>query len=302
MELIRFCEEMSYDNIARLAVTIGCFDGLHFAHQKIIKDVVKYAKERDIKSCVITFDPHPDYFLKKREYNGYISSMEEKIKKIEKLKVDYLIVINFNEKICNLTKEEFVNRILKKFKISKLFVGYDFTFGHKGEGNPSFLKEYYSTTIIDKITYNDNKIASEMIRDFLKNGEVDKIKDVTGEYFQVEGKVENGNKIGRIIGIKTANIDICNDYPKLKYGVYKVYAIYENIKHLAICNYGLHPSIKIKAKPILEVNIFDFDKDIYNKTIKIEFCKFIREEKKFSSLEELKKQIEKDINEVRNEK
>lgn len=295
MELITLSLARKYDEINNLAITIGQFDGLHLAHIKIIKKTVKYARDRKIKSALFTFDPHPDYFLNKRVYNGYLTPNNPKFEKISSLGIDYLIIIPFSEKIATMAPKEFIDKILRKFRIQRIFIGYDFSFGHRGEGNSELLKEYYSVDITKEIDYKDEKICSTNIRMYLKDGNIEEVTKLLGDYYMMEGKVISGNHIGEKLGIRTANIDILEDYPTLKVGVYSVFVIIDKRKYLGVANFGYHPTVINAEKPLLEVHIMDFNEEIYGENIKIKLVSFLRSEQKFNSFEELVEQIKKDM-------
>lgn len=294
MELIRFDNKLTY-NLGKLAVALGEFDGLHIAHQELINNVVSYAKVNNIKSAVISFDPHPDFVLKKRVDQGYITPLKVKIEKLKELGVDYFILVPFTLEFASLSPIDFIQNYLQKLEIELIVVGFDYKFGYRGSGNPETLKKYYNVIVIDRIELANEKIGSNEIRKFLIDGDMDSVKKMLGRYYNITGKVVGGNKIGRTLGIRTANIEIEEQYQIIRKGVYAVYVNIAGVKYLGVCNIGNNPTINYVSIPRLEVHILDFNQDIYDQTISVVFIKFIRDEVKFSSIEEMVNQINQDI-------
>lgn len=293
MELIKI-DNLNNFIPSNLVACIGEFDGLHKAHNVLIEKVIELSKAYDKKSCVITFDPHPDYVLSKSEKEEYITPLKEKIKLLEN-KIDYLIVINFNTEIANLSYLEFYNLFLNK--IDYLVVGYDFRFGFKGLGNIDILKQLHKNVfVVDEVQLDGKKIGSKTIVNALKTGDIDLVNKLLGRYFKISGVVSKGSMIGRTIGYPTANVIFDDKYCLLKKGVYGVYINVFGKKHLGIANYGINPSFNKIDNPRLEVYIFDFDNDIYDLNVEVEIIGFIREEKKFDNIDEFLIQINKDCN------
>lgn len=297
MELIRYNlnDEMKIKD--KLAIALGQFDGLHLAHTMLIQEAVKIAKEKNIKSAVLTFDPHPDFILKKRENHGYITPITSKANYIASLGVDYLIIINFNLEVSQLAPEDFEKIFLFSLDIDTLIAGFDFRYGRMGKGSVDRLKELHRFSVIkfEEVKYENQKMGSELVRQYLEAGELEHVTNILGRYYNITGKVVPGNKVGRKMGFKTANIDLEENYHFLRKGVYGVFVYIENKRYLGVCNIGNNPSINYTERPRLEVHIFDFDEYIYNQEISVDFVFFIRDEIKFDSIEELIKQINKDV-------
>ncbi len=298
MELINF-DYQDYRNLGGLALAMGEFDGLHLAHQKLIAQAIDFARNNGLKSAVLTFDPHPDFVLKKRSYQGYITPLPEKVKTLEALGVDYLIIIDFTSEFASLMPEEFEDYVLGKLDIKKIFVGFDYRYGSKGLGNSLRLKEKYPTFVLDRIDFNNQKMGSEGVRELLRDGRVDIAALILGRYYNISGIVIPGNQVGRKIGIRTANISLEEDYYNLQIGVYAVIVYIDNKKYFGVCNIGHNPTINYLKRPRLEVHILDFQEDLYGKEISIDFVRFLRPEIKFSEIKELQKQIDNDIKEAR---
>lgn len=297
MELIYF-DYHDYHHLGGIALALGEFDGLHLAHQTLIGEAVKYAQENNLKTAVLSFDPHPDFVLKKRPYQGYITPLAEKAKALAKLGVDYLFVINFTISFASLSPEEFEKQVLDKLDIRKLFVGFDYRYGSKGKGNPERLKEIYPTFVLERITLNNQKIGSEEIRDLLASGKTEEAAKLLGRYYQISGKVVPGDGIGRKLGIRTANIALEADYQFLKNGVYAVFVTLSGMKFFGVCNIGHNPTVNYVERPRLEVHILNFEKDLYGSEITVDFVRFLRPEIKFSDSAALVAQIQKDINQA----
>ena len=294
MELIKFDLKEKYE-IGKVAAALGEFDGLHLAHQKLILEAVNYAKNKNIKSAVISFDPHPDFVLGKREDTGYITPLSDKVRELEKLGVDYFIVIPFTLSLAKLKPQEFISAYLNKFKIEELVVGFDYRFGHRGSGDIKLLKEHFNLKVIDKITLDNQKVGSNEIREYLLEGDMDLVKHMLGRYYTVSGIVKTGNQVGRTLGIRTANITIEKDYQTLRHGVYATFIYFKNKKYFGVCNVGHNPTVNYIKIARIEVHIFDFEQEIYGEEIKIEFVKFLRPEIKFATVEKMISAINEDI-------
>lgn len=277
-----------------LSLALGYFDGVHLGHKAVIKSAVDFAKKNGTKSAVITFKDHPCCFLWDVAPK-YILTRETRQKMIENLKVDYLYELDF-ESISGLTAEDYLKDVLiNYFMPAAISTGWNHNFGYKKSGNTKFLKENskkydYEFFEIPAFQINNQIISSTIIRKYLSEGKIEKANEMLGYNFSIRGKIIKGNKIGRTIGYKTANIKYPAEIIELPYGVY----IADTDFGTGIVNYGIRPTMN-GDEPILETHILSFDEDIYGKNITVEFKKMIRREKKFKNLEELKSQIKKDI-------
>lgn len=291
-----------FNQIQDIVVAIGQFDGVHIAHQQLIKRVRDIAKERNLKSGIITFNPHPDYVLKKRNENTYLTPLQEKIEFIEKLNLDYLIIIDFNEKVASLNPRDFIQTYLLPIGVKVVVCGYDFRYGAGGQGNINTLKKdadnLIDVEVISQISYHHEKVGSTLIRDLLQQGKVDEVYHILGRYYQISGTVVSGNKIGRSLDIPTANLQIRDDFADVLPGVYGVLVTVYDKRYLGLCNLGHNPSFNYHPTMRLETHIIDFDEDIYGQIITIEFVMRIRSEQKFNSKEEFVEQIKRDKEEV----
>ena len=280
-------------------VAIGNFDGLHLGHQKVLKEAREKAKSKKLKFGLVTFEPVPTMFFSKNIKNHRINSLNQKIFFLKKIKLDFLIIINFNKIFSNLSAESFVKKILfKKLESKYIFVSVNFKFGKKRLGNiktlKSFEKKYLFKTIVTVPHKKKEKIvSSSLIRKMIFKGQVSQVKKLLGRPWCVEGEVIKGKQRGRTIGFPTCNIKL-NSYTLPKLGVYSVEVLINNSKKRGIANIGYRPTFNGKSL-LLEVNIFGIKKNLYKEILKISFINFIRAEKKFKNINQLKAQIKKDI-------
>jgi len=280
---------------------IGNFDGLHIGHQKLFKLAKEYKSKFKIKIGVLTFDPIPKMFFNKKLKNFKIFNLNQKINYLKKFKIDFIIIKKFDKKFSKIKYLNFINHVLfKKLKPKNIFVSNNFRFGNKREGNVSKLKlleKKYNFKIINpKPLKKKNKtISSTLIRKLISNGKINIVNRYLGRKWSIEGKVKVGRKMGRKIGFPTCNIEL-HDYVIAKHGVYAVNILLKNNKKLfkGIANLGYRPTFDQK-KILLEVHIFNFSSNLYNKHLTIEFINFIRKEKKFKNINQLKKQINLDL-------
>jgi len=280
---------------------IGNFDGLHSGHQKLFKQAQKFKKKLNLKLGVITFDPIPKMFFDKKIKNYRISNFNQKVNYFKKFGVDFLINKNFNKIFSRITYDKFIQNILyKKIKAKYIFVSNNFRFGYKRKGNVKHLKssqiKYEFKLINPKPLTKKNKIiSSTLIRKLLQRGKLHIANKLLKRNWAIDGLVQKGKMMGKKIGFPTCNIDIKN-YVIAKTGVYAVKISIANIKKIykGIANLGYRPTFNQK-KLLLEVNLFNFSGNLYNKKLSVEFLKFIRGERKFNGVDDLRHQIKKDI-------
>ena len=282
------------------AIAIGNFDGFHLGHQKVIKKGKNLAKKRRLKFGLLVFHPLPVMFFNKKINNFRIDTLKQKIENSEKLGIDFIIIKKFDKNFSKTSAENFISQILhKKLKAKLIFISQNFKFGKNRIGNINLLKKRerlfnYKTKTVDPLIKNKFLISSTLIRKNIKNGKITFVNKMLGRPWTIEGIVKRGEKRGRKIGFPTCNLEL-GDYVIPKAGVYASKIILnENSKKKGIVNVGYKPTFG-KNKLLLEAHIFGFKKNLYDKTIKIMLLKFIRKEKKFKSITELKKQINKDI-------
>ena len=280
-------------------IAVGNFDGVHLGHKKVLKEAFKKAKQTKRKLGLLTFEPIPVMFFNKQIKNHRLCLINQKKILLKKEKLDFVIIQKFDRKFSKLNYQKFIKKILfRKINCSYLYVSKNFKFGNKRGGDVRKLikyeKKYNYKTIITKPFKKDNKIiSSTMIRNMLSKGQIQKANKLLGRNWEIEGKVVRGDKRGRKIGFPTCNLNLAN-YKIPRFGVYSVKVrINKSIKK-GIANVGYRPTFN-GNKLLLEVNIFGLKKNLYNKNINVIFSNFIRPEKKFKNLLELKSQIKKDI-------
>lgn len=291
-----------YKKVPNAIVTIGTFDGVHLGHQAILKDMVLTAKEIGGEAVVITFYPHPRQVLNIDSSNlRFINTQEEKLKHLEKIGIDNVIVVNFTKEFSRVSSESFISDyIVKHIAPIKLVIGYDHHFGKNRMGDFNLLhdmKNKYGFELqrIDAQDVENIAVSSTKIRHSLNQGDVVRANALLGYQFAYIGKVISGNKIGREIGYPTANLSINKEYRLIETpGVYASYVDYDNKTYKSMTYIGGKPTINDDKSENIEVHIFDFNQDIYDKDIKVRFVSKIRDECKFESLEALRKQIEID--------
>lgn len=290
----------NYNNSNATIVTIGTFDGVHIGHQKIIKRLVDIAHKKHLNSVVLTFFPHPRMVLQNNNDIKLLNTIEERETILSDLGLDYLVVKTFTKEFANLSAEEFVKNILvDKLNAKHIIIGYDHRFGKGRSANiddlKSFGKQYdFEVEEISVQDIEDVSVSSTKIRNALNDGEVITANTYLGYDFYITGKVAKGKGLGRKIGFPTANIEIAEDYKLIpKNGVYVIKTSIENKLVYGMMNIGMNPTVN-GTKKTIEAHFFNFNNDIYNQTLKIEFVARLRDEQKFESVELLKKQLKLD--------
>ena len=281
-------------------LTIGTFDGVHLGHQKIIERVVTTARQEGLLATIFTFFPHPRMVVQHDKGLKLIHTLEEKKQLLQQLGVDLLVVQPFNEAFAQLTAEEFVSTILvQHLNVKKVIIGYDHRFGRNRTANINdmrlfgekygFAVEEISVQEVDEVS-----VSSTKIREALNKGDVITAEHYLGAPYSLTGTVVHGLKLGRTLGYPTANIQVTEDYKLIpKDGVYAVYSYIGERKVYGMMSIGKNPTIEGKGASI-EVYFFDFNGDLYDRELTIYFLKYLREERKFSSVALLKKQLQDD--------
>ena len=299
---LKFYNNFKVSNAHKQSILlIGNFDGLHLGHQKLFNLANKYKKKFKLKIGVITFEPMPKMYFNKNLKNFRILSIHQKIKILEKLDVDFLITKKFNKQFSKIKSQNFIKEILyKKLKAKYIFVSNNFRFGNKREGDVNELirnEKNYNYKIIKPKPFKlkNTVVSSTLIRKLLSNGKIEFVNRLLSRNWSIESKVEKGRQLGKKIGFPTCNLNIKN-YVIAKTGVYavKIYQENKNFSLKGIANLGYRPTFNQK-KILLEVYIFNFSGNLYNKHLTIEFINFIRKEKKFKNINQLRKQINLDL-------
>jgi riboflavin kinase/FMN adenylyltransferase len=281
-------------------VTIGTFDGVHIGHQEIIKKLIQNAKENNSESVILTFFPHPRMVLQKGNTIKLLNTIDEKIELLQKNGLDNLIIQAFTKEFSRLTALDFVREILvKHLHTKKLIIGYDHRFGRNREGDFIQLREYSETYNfeLEEIPAQDIKditVSSTKIRKALEDGAIEIANSYLGYHYMLTGEVVSGNALGRQYNYPTINIDIKEPYKLIpKSGVYIIETKINSEYYYGIMNIGKRPTLNGKRKTI-EVHLLDFDQNLYGEKIQVGLLKFLRNEQKFDSIEQLFIQIKKD--------
>ena len=282
-------------------ILIGNFDGVHLGHQKLFKLAQSYKKKYSLKIGVINFDPMPKMFFNQSLKNFRLSSIDQKIDLLNNLGVDFIATKKFDRTFSKTKSINFIKDILyQKLNAKFIFVSNNFRFGNKREGDVNLLikneKKYKYKVVEPKpLSVKQKVVSSTLIRNLLENGFLEKANKLLGRNWSIVGIVQKGRQIGKKIGFPTCNISI-KDYVLAKPGVYAVKVLRKNnSKYIkGIANLGYRPTFNQK-KILLEVHLFNFSGNLYNKYLSVEFLKFIRKEKKFKNVDQLKTQIQTDL-------
>jgi riboflavin kinase/FMN adenylyltransferase len=295
MNIIRNIVNVQFDLPS--SICIGNFDGIHIAHKKILDRSVDLAKNNKCISIAITFNPHP------LKYFGYdiklLVTERKKIELIEKRAIDNLIVLEFNENLAKMSPEFFVEKFLvKKFNIKFLTIGYNYKFGDRNTGDVTLLKilsKKYNFDVyeFEKITLKNTLVSSSNIRDLILSGNIELANELLGHHYCLEGYVNKGQHIGKLLGFPTANIDVQNELIP-KFGVYATRVKINENYFPSVTNIGIKPTIQKDGNVYIEAHIINFEENIYDTFIELELISYIMEEKKFDNFNSLVEQMKKD--------
>ncbi len=279
---------------------IGNFDGVHKGHQELIKKLLCTAKEKYLDSLILTFEPHPLKVLSPNSNIKLITTLEQKKKIMRSYGIDHFVLAPFTDEFSKIDYTDFIYDILiKKCRAKVVVVGYNYRFGYKGRGTAEALKEIcgkngIDTIIIPQVTYNGYTVSSTLIRELIEKGDVKTAAELLGRPFTIEGIVKPGNSIGKKIGFPTANIAPEENIVLPPKGVYAVLARRENNVHTGIANLGVKPTFN-GSNLVLEVHLFDFNRELYGENLEIMFIERLRPEFKFATVKDLVRQIQQDI-------
>ena len=299
-----FHELIEVNNIPHAVVTIGTFDGVHLGHQAIFKKMKELAQSIGGETVVVTFHPHPRQVLNiESDKLRLLCTPEQKLAKFEELGIDNVVIVNFTEEFSRTSSEDFVkDYIIAPIHPAYLVVGYDHHFGKNRSGDFAMLSELsksydFQVEQVAAFDFDTVAVSSTKIRNALAMGDVRLANQLLGYTYSVTAEVVRGNEIGRTIGFPTANIELPKVYQLItNAGVYACWVDYEGAEYKAMANFGVRPTIGDRGTDnfIMEVNIFDFDADLYGKNITVRFVDRIRSEQKFNGLEALKAQLARD--------
>lgn len=289
-------------NFKNAVVTIGSFDGVHQGHQKILEQVNNLAEEANGESVVVTFHPHPRLVVFPNDDRlKLITTIDEKVKLFERFEIDNVVVVPFTVEFSRQSADEYIEKFLYgKFKPHIIVIGYDHRFGRNRIGDINYLKFHsqqkgFEVIEIKKQDVESITVSSTKIRKALQEGDVANAGKLLGHYYTLTGKIIHGQHVGTSIGYPTANLEITKKYKLIPPdGVYAVHVLHKENKYLGMLYIGNRPTLNDNKARSIEVNIFDFNKDIYNDHLTVEFIDHVRHDQSFSNLEELKAQLKKD--------
>jgi len=300
MEIIRGPGNLK-ENHRGSVVTIGNFDGVHTGHQAILKQVKDKANELGVPAMLICFEPQPKEYFDEYNAPARLTRFREKVELLEDNGIDLVLCFKFNEKTRSMTAQRFMDILTNDIKVRALFVGDDFQFGRDRSGDFEMLqssgeKYHFPVTNMYTLSYEHVRVSSTHIRECLARGEFEVAEEMLGHAYTITGKVVYGRQVGRTWGVPTANIQL-HRYRAPIDGVYAVQVRGLDTDYNGVANVGVRPTIEEETlKPLLEVHIFDFEQDIYGRSVKVVFRHKIREEKKFEGIDQLKSAIFADIN------
>lgn len=294
MQIFRHYEQYSK---SPTAVAIGNFDGFHLGHQTLLKKLVEEAQQRQLTPSVMTFEPHPREFFMPDNAPARLSSLREKLEFFDSVGIENVFLTRFNKAFASISADAFMQTILKQQLNAKaILVGGDFRFGAKRQGTVySFSEAGFDLIDFPQVVVNNARVSSTLVRDSLANGQLSLAATYLGRPYSMSGKVVRGAQLGRQLGFPTANVHMRHERPAFT-GVYAV-----KLDGLpSVANLGVRPTVGGVPKLKLEVHVFDFDGDLYDEHVHVEFYEKIRDEKRFDGLEALKAQIAKDAIIARN--
>ena len=295
-----FIKRKSFMNAAR--ITIGSFDGIHLGHQKIVRNLVKGAKQAGESSIVITFFPHPAAYLRKINDPYYLSIPEEKDRILSNLGVDSILTLHFDHSISRLSPEDIIGTLYRQIKFTCLLVGYDFRLGADGEGDFKRLEGIgkamgFCVRAESPQHHQSTLVSSSFIRSALIKGDLSTANTFLGYPYLITGTVVHGDGRGKHIGIPTANLSVWEKKILPAAGVYATYAIINKKRYTAVVSIGFRPTFyEEQGKQTIEAHILNFSDQVYGKQIKLQFILRLRQEVKYGLVNELLKQVQKDIN------
>lgn len=301
MEII----EVNLNDVQSLEPFAGCigyFDGMHIGHVHLIKETLHQAKKNNLKSACITFHPDPWCVLKNLHNVHHISSMDERIEIGREYKLDYWIILPFTTELSKMSTFAF-EKLLYDMNIKTCICGFDYSYGYKGKGNVHTLKQQnnFDVIVVDEVTFKNEKISSTRIEKEILNGNMEEVFQLLGRPYSIQGWVVDGRKLGKTIGFPTANIKCKYRSILPKSGVYIGYINIEDNQYKCMINIGHNPTFNYQNNISIEVNIIDFNQDIYGKEITLSFHQRIRDEKKFNSKEALIEQLKIDAQKAKNQ-
>lgn len=281
--------KIDLEEVKGLNLCLGYFDGLHLGHQSIINA----ALENGVTG-VMTFDVPPNFALKKNIVNCCLNSLYEKSNLLDKMGVKYLYVLRMSKDLLDMSKDDFIEKILKPINPKAIYCGEDYRFGKEAKGTPNYLSNFFEVHALELLQLNHRKISSRYIREQISLGNVDVVPPYLGRYYSLVGLVVHGNGKGKEIGFPTANLELDYPYVLPKIGVYMGYVKLPPSTYKALICISTHPTIMELNEPLIEVHLLYYKGDLYGREIEVEFVEYIRDIQKFDSPDLLKAQIDLD--------
>jgi riboflavin kinase/FMN adenylyltransferase len=304
VDVIHFPEDARPPKWTHPVLALGNFDGVHRGHRKILERLRRVASERGAASVVMTFDPHPPRVVRPDKAPPLIMTKAQKLEALEEAGVQGAAIVRFTRELSQWDPETFVRTVLVDWlRVSEVWVGANFLFGHDRSGNFSLLRSLgarygFKAEKIDPVRYKDFVVSSTRVRRLVSEARVDEASALLGHPYFIDGMVVHGDQHGRTIGFPTANL--CTDNELVPpYGVYATTAIIDGIVRPSITNIGTRPTVDTSGKMTIETHIFDFDRDLYGMKVRLAFVQRLRDERAFESLDGLKSQIAADCTRAR---
>ncbi|MGA9350567.1 MAG: bifunctional riboflavin kinase/FAD synthetase [Anaerolineae bacterium] len=285
-------------------LTVGAFDGVHRGHQYLIQQMVEEARQTKRLAGLITFHPHPSAVLSPYNPTRYLSTPGEKAALLERLGLDILAILPFDQGMAQTSAQDFVDLVCRHLHMVELWVGEDFALGRAREGDVEALRAMgqelgFTVRVIEPLTWRSQIISSTRIRSLLLKGKVRQAAQLLGRYPSLAGEVVRGSQRGHCLGFPTANLEVREERVIPADGIYAVYARLGEERRQGVANVGVRPSFEIGGARIVEVHILDFEEEIYGCDLVVEFVERLREERRYDDMEELKAQIERDVGKAR---
>ena len=286
------------------AVTIGVFDGVHRGHQHLVGVLLEHARQQQLASVALTFNPHPRTVLRPGSAVTYLTSLEERIELLQSLGLDAVGVLAFTSELAQLAPREFLSLLVEELEMKLLVVGPDFALGRNRAGTIGVIRQLgeslgFRVEVANLLAENDEKVGSSSVRQALADGAVGRVARLLGRPFSVRGPVVTGDLRGRTLGFPTANIAIGLDRALPAYGIYVTRAYVREDSYPSCTSIGIRPTFDVEPRPMVEAYILDFDEDVYGEEMRIDLLHRLRSEVRFDSVDDLITQMHRDIEDTR---
>jgi riboflavin kinase/FMN adenylyltransferase len=297
--------DLSEVKLDRSRLTIGSFDGVHLGHRQIIQSLVEGAEDAGVPSVVVTFFPHPQFILRGESRPYYLTLPDKRAQLLAELGVDYVFTYPFNEEISRLSARDFISSLYGNFHFQELLIGYDFALGKDREGNSDLLNKIgkelgYNVQVIAPYQIAGELVSSSRIRKLIREGDVRSANEMLGREFSISGQVIKGDNRGKSLGFATCNLDVHQEVVDIKGGVYASRGLVGGKLWPAVTNIGFRPTFgEDLSKSRIEAHLLDFSNDLYGQDVELFFVDRLRDEMKFSEVDDLVTQIQKDIDHTR---